>query len=115
MQIAILPSGYLARIDFEHGLRRFTGAEKLPVNPIVVGNRFNPLNMMFVFHGMGHTAYLYLEAALDFFDHRDMLFFCRVNGILGKQFHWRAAADKLALAFVQHFHDIPTDFTFIDL
>ncbi len=115
MQIAILAGGDLVRVDFKDGFRDLSWAEELPADPAVIGNCLNPLDIMLLLHGMGHTADPYLETTLDLLDYRDMFFFCRINGVLGKQFHRRAATDKLPLSRMQHFHDISTDFTLIDL
>src|SRR5665647_2640162 len=74
MQIAILSGWYLVRVHFEDSLRCISGVKKLPVYFTVVGNCFNPLIIVYLSVGMGHTADLYLKAALYLVAHRDVLF-----------------------------------------
>jgi hypothetical protein len=70
---------------------------------------------MFSFHGVGDTAHFYLEAARNFFNYRNMLFLCRINGVFNRLFHGLAATDKLSRAGMKDFYDIATDFAFINL
>lgn len=70
---------------------------------------------MFFFHGVSDAAHFYLEAARNFFNYRNMLFLCRVNGVFNRLFHGLAAADKFTHAGRKDFHDIATDFTLINL
>jgi len=45
----------------------------------------------------------------------DLLFLCRINGVLIRQFHGLFAADKLTFAGMKDLNDIATAFTFINL
>jgi len=73
MQVTVCPGNYLLGIDHKQGLRRLAGDEKLPGYSPVRDNRFNPINVMFFFHGMGHAANPYPEAASNLLDHWNVL------------------------------------------
>ena len=75
---------------------------------------FNPFNIVFFFHRMRDITDFYLNAAVDFFNDRNMLFLGCINRIFNQFFHRLSAADQLAPAAVQNLNDIPTELTFIN-
>jgi hypothetical protein len=56
MQVAIFPSHNLFCLDLKGGLGGLPRLEELPVS-FAVGNEFDPLNVVALLHGMGHTVF----------------------------------------------------------
>ena len=80
VQVAVLPGYDLISIDAKGGFGRFTRFEKLAIG-FAAGYNFNPLNVMFLLHGVSHTAYFYLETLWGLLDYRNVLLFGRIHRV----------------------------------
>ena len=105
MQVAVFTGRHMDGIDAKFGFRFFTGFEKFFV-AFAVGKKFNPLDIVSFFHGMGNRADTDLPAGSRLFQHGHMFFFCPVAGSLGHVFHIFATAHQRRTAAMHHFHDI---------
>ena len=75
MQIAIFTRYYFIRITLKFSLRFFSGLQIFALNlATFFANQFNPLNIMVIQHRVFHAPHSYAVSAVNFFNHRDVLF-----------------------------------------
>jgi hypothetical protein len=79
----------------------------------VVAQQFHPLDPMFFLHGMRNRAHLDLDALLGLVRDRHMFFLGGVGHALPEERHEDAAASKLPLSALKHFHNSETLFAFV--
>jgi hypothetical protein len=70
---------------------------------------------MLVFHGVRDAADLHPDAVRGLFDHGDVLFTGRIDGVLDKKGHGLAAADELPPAGEEDFDDVAAESALVDL
>jgi len=114
VEIAVLAGRDLGRLDAEKRLGGLAGFEELTIG-LAVGQKLDPLDVMFLFHGMGDGADLDQIALVGFLDDRNVFFLGGVHGVLGYEFHRLPAADQFSGTAVQYLDDIAAHFTLIDL
>jgi hypothetical protein len=115
VQVAVFPGRQFAgRLDAEARFRRLAGLQELSADVFAI-DHLNPLDEMFLFHGVGDASDLHFDAVRGLFNDRDVLFPGSVDCVFGNQVHRLAAADKLSTAHEKDFDHIAAQSAFINL
>src|SRR5450756_758850 len=75
---------------------------------------FDPLDVVFLFHGVWNRSDFDYSSALCLFDNRQVLLVSYLSGFCDHLCHWLPAADKFAHTLMTYFNDVAADFALVD-
>lgn len=113
VQVAVSPGGYLAGIGHEDGLGLVSGLQETG-QALVAGDEFDPLDVVFFFHGMGDRAHGDFISAIDLGDDGNMLLKSTISGAFFHELHGLAAAGRNALPGLIDFNNVAATVAFVD-
>ena len=85
VQVAVFAGANVLGIGLEL-CHRFVGGVKISAENFFFCKEFDPLDVVFLGHGMLYGAYGYAVATLDGLNHGNVLLGCCVSGVLFQQF-----------------------------
>ena len=114
MEIAVLAGVYRLFFGQENSFGCLSWFKELAQNGIFC-NQLNPLDVVFVQHGMSDAAYNDFVTAFNGFNYWNMLFCGGIGGVADELIHGFSTADQGSSPCFQYFDNVATDWALVHL